>query len=150
MRDVRAVITRVSSASVSVDGETCGAIGPGLLVLLGVGPSDTAETAQKMARKICALRIFSDEAGKMNLDLSAVGGSLLAVSQFTLYANTKSRRPGFTEAAPPALAAALYEAFLCDCRALGAPTQQGVFGAHMAIDSCNDGPVTICLDSDTM
>lgn len=144
---MRAVITRVASASVSIDEQICAAIGQGLLVLLGVGPEDTVETAQKMAEKICRLRIFSDEAGKMNLDLAAVGGRLLAVSQFTLYANTKSRRPGFTNAAPPPLAAALYDAFLAACRALGFPPEQGVFGAHMAVSSVNDGPVTILLDS---
>jgi len=100
---MRAVVTRVRSASVTIDGREHGAIETGLLVLLGVGPSDTEETARRMADKVCALRIFSDEAGKMNLNLASVQGALLVVSQFTLYANTKSRRPGFTGAAAPTL-----------------------------------------------
>ena len=147
---MRAVVTRVSSASVTVEGEQCGAISRGLLVLLGVGPQDTPAQAEKLGDKICKLRIFSDPEGKMNLNLEAVSGSLLVVSQFTLYADTKSRRPGFTGAAPPALAKALYEHFMEHCKALGAPVQQGLFGADMQVSSVNDGPVTILLDTDSM
>ena len=106
---MRAVVTRVSSASVSIDGNTVGAIEKGYLVLLGVGPSDTEAVADKLAEKICNLRVFEDENGKMNLNLEQVGGSLLVVSQFTLYADTSSRRPGFTGAAKPDLAVPLYE-----------------------------------------
>lgn len=146
---MRAVVTRVSSASVSIEGAPRGAIRGGLLVLLGVGPNDSAETAHALADKICRLRIFSDEAGKMNLDLSAVSGSLLVISQFTLYANTKSRRPGFTGAAPPALAGELYESFLAHCREAGYPVEAGEFGADMQVASVNDGPVTILLDTET-
>lgn len=144
---MRAVVTRVLSASVRIEDREEAVIGPGLLVLLGVGPADTDDTARRMAEKICALRIFSDEAGKMNWNVATAGGTLLVVSQFTLYANTKSRRPGFTDAAPPALAEALYEAFLRHCAALGHPPQAGHFGADMQVCSVNDGPVTICFDS---
>lgn len=144
---MRAVVTRVRSASVTIDGREHGAIETGLLVLLGVGPEDTEETARRMADKVCALRIFSDEAGKMNLNLASVQGALLVVSQFTLYANTKSRRPGFTGAAAPDLANRLYEEFLSACTALGHPPQHGEFGAEMQVASVNDGPVTILFDS---
>jgi len=146
---MRAVVTRVSSASVAIEGDEHGAIRRGLLVLLGVGPNDSAETARSLADKICHLRIFSDEAGKMNLDLTAAGGSLLVISQFTLYANTKSRRPGFTGAAPPTLANELYESFLAHCRAGGHLVASGEFGADMQVASVNDGPVTILLDTET-
>lgn len=145
---MRAVVTRVLSASVTIKGREHGAIRQGLLVLLGVGPNDTEETAKRMADKVCSLRIFSDEAGKMNLNLASANGSLLVVSQFTLYADTKSRRPGFTGAAAPALANALYEEFLASCAALGHPPQHGEFGADMQVSSVNDGPVTILFDSD--
>ncbi len=118
---MRAVVTRVSSASVSIDGSTVGAIEKGYLVLLGVGPSDTEAVADKLAEKICNLRVFEDENGKMNLNLEQVGGSLLVVSQFTLYADTSSRRPGFTGAAKPDLAVPLYERFMETCRARGLP-----------------------------
>ena len=144
---MRAVVTRVSSASVAVNGAVCGEIAAGLLVLLGIGPQDTEEEAHRLAEKLCALRIFSDEAGKMNLDLAAIGGAILLVSQFTLYADTKSRRPSFSGAAPPALAEALYETFAAKCEALGHRVARGVFGAHMEVSSTNDGPVTICLDT---
>ncbi len=145
---MRAVVTRVSSASVAIDGTVRGAIGQGFLVLLGVGPADTEETAVKLAEKICRLRVFSDENGKMNLDLSAVGGSLLVVSQFTLYADTKSRRPGFTGAAKPETAIPLYERFLETCCGLGFPVACGEFGAEMEVASVNDGPVTILFDTE--
>lgn len=145
---MRAVVTRVSSASVTVDGAVTGAIDKGYLILLGVGPTDTGATAQKLADKILNLRIFEDDAGKMNLDLASVGGSLLVVSQFTLYADLKSRRPGFTGAAKPDLAIPLYELFVDHCRKAGFRTECGVFGADMKVASVNDGPVTILLDTD--
>lgn len=143
---MRAVVTRVSRASVKIGGQTVGAIGKGYLVLLGVGPEDTQDTAKKMAEKVCNLRVFEDENGKMNLDLAAVGGSILAVSQFTLYADTSSRRPGFSKAAKPDLAIPLYECFKESCREKGFEVQQGVFGADMEVESVNDGPVTILFD----
>ena len=147
---MRAVVTRVKNASVTIDGKVNGEIGQGFLVLLGVGPNDTEAQAVKMADKVCGLRIFEDENEKMNLNLEAVGGSLLVVSQFTLYADTKSRRPGFTGAAKPDIAIPLYEEFLKQCEALGFPPQHGEFGADMAVASVNDGPVTILLDTDHM
>lgn len=145
---MRAVVTRVSSASVTIDGKVNGQIGKGFLVLLGVGPADTEETARKLADKICHLRVFSDENDKMNLDLAAVGGSLLVVSQFTLYADTKSRRPGFTGAAKPDVAIPLYETFMAACRQHGFTVEHGEFGADMQVESVNDGPVTILFDTD--
>lgn len=145
---MRAVVTRVTSASVSIAEETVGEIGRGFLVLLGVGPSDTEAQAVKLADKITGLRIFEDENEKMNLNLAAVGGGLLVVSQFTLYADTKSRRPGFTKAAKPDLAIPLYEKFLAECARLGFPPQHGQFGADMAVASVNDGPVTILLEEE--
>ena len=143
---MRAVVTRVSSASVSIDGNTVGAIEKGYLVLLGVGPSDTEAVADKLAEKICNLRVFEDENGKMNLNLEQVGGSLLVVSQFTLYADTSSRRPGFSGAAKPDLAVPLYERFLDACRARGFRVEHGQFGAEMQVASVNDGPVTILFE----
>ena len=145
---MRAVVTRVSSASVTIGGSVNGQIGRGFLVLLGVGPADTEETARKLADKICHLRVFSDENDKMNLDLAAVGGSLLVVSQFTLYADTKSRRPGFTGAAKPDVAIPLYETFMEACRAQGFAVEHGDFGADMQVESVNDGPVTILFDTE--
>ena len=145
---MRAVVTRVKNASVTIEGRVNGEIGQGFLVLLGVGPNDTEAQAVKMADKICGLRVFEDENGKMNLNLEAVGGSLLVVSQFTLYADTKSRRPGFTGAAKPELAEPLYEFFLEECARRGFPPQHGRFGADMAVASVNDGPVTILFDTD--
>ena len=147
---MRAVVTRVSSASVSIDGATVGAIGTGFLVLLGIGPNDTQAQAEKLADKICGLRVFADEAGKMNLNLAAVGGALLVVSQFTLYADTSSRRPGFTGAARPDLAVPLYERFMEQCRRRGFQVEHGAFGADMAVQSVNDGPVTIWMDTETL
>ena len=143
---MRAVVTRVKNARVEIGGDINGQIGQGLLVLLGVGPEDTEAHADKMADKVCGLRIFEDENGKMNLNLAAVGGSLLVVSQFTLYADTSSRRPGFSHAAPPALAIPLYERFMEACRQRGFEVQHGEFGADMQVFSQNDGPVTILLE----
>ena len=146
---MRAVLTRVKYASVTIDGETVGKIGPGFLILLGVGPEDTEEHARVLAEKALGLRIFEDENGKMNLGLDAIGGEVLVVSQFTLYGNCrKGRRPSFTEAAGPELGNALYEKFLSICRELGYPPQHGRFGADMKVVSLNDGPVTLILDTD--
>ena len=145
---MRAVVTRVSHASVTIDGKVNGQIGKGYLVLLGVGPNDTEETADKLADKICNLRVFEDEQGKMNLNLAQVDGALLVVSQFTLYADTSSRRPGFYGAAKPDLAIPLYERFMAHCRERGFRVEHGEFGADMQVDSLNDGPVTILFDTD--
>lgn len=145
---MRAVVTRVKNASVTIEGRVNGEIGQGFLVLLGVGPNDTEAQAVKMADKICGLRVFEDENGKMNLNLEQVGGSLLVVSQFTLYADTSSRRPGFTGAAKPDLAVPLYERFMETCRARGFRVEHGEFGADMQVASVNDGPVTILFDTD--
>ena len=147
---MRAVVTRVTSASVTIAGEVTGQIGRGFLVLLGVGPQDTQAQAEKMADKILGLRVFEDENQKMNLNLAAVGGGLLVVSQFTLYADTKSRRPGFTGAAKPELAEPLYEYFLSECARRVLPPQHGRLEADMAVASVNDGPVTILFDTDAM
>ena len=148
---MRAVLTRVKYASVTIDGETVGKIGPGFLILLGVGPEDTEEQARVLAEKALGLRIFEDENGKMNLGLDAIGGEVLVVSQFTLYGNCrKGRRPSFTEAAGPELGNALYEKFLSICEELGYPPQHGRFGADMKVESLNDGPVTLILDTDQL
>ncbi len=146
---MRAVLTRVAGASVSVDGAVCGRIGRGFLILLGVAPGDTPETCRKLADKALGLRIFSDEAGKMNRSLADVGGEVLVVSQFTLYGDCrKGRRPSFTGAAGPDVAVPLYEQFLDECRARGFEPAHGEFGAHMEVESVNDGPVTLILDTD--
>ncbi|MBE6963875.1 MAG: D-tyrosyl-tRNA(Tyr) deacylase [Ruminococcaceae bacterium] len=145
---MRAVVTRVKSASVTIDGRVNGKIGTGFLVLLGVGPNDTEEVAVKLAEKICNLRVFEDENGKMNRSLEQAGGSVLVVSQFTLYADTSSRRPGFSGAAKPDLAIPLYEKFMQHCRDRGFAVEHGEFGAEMQVESCNDGPVTILFDTD--
>ena len=147
---MRAVVTRVKNASVVIDGRVNGEIGQGFLVLLGVGPGDTEAQAVKVADKVCGLRVFEDENEKMNLNLEAVGGSLLVVSQFTLYADTKSRRPGFTGAAKPDVAIPLYEKFMAECAGRGFRVEHGEFGADMQVFSQNDGPVTILLDTDQM
>ena len=148
---MRAVVTRVSSASVTIDGAVRGKIGPGFLILLGVGPDDTEQHARKLAEKILGLRIFEDEAGKINRDLSDVGGSVLVISQFTLYADCrKGRRPNFMGAAGPELGSAMYEKFLEICAELGYPPQHGEFGAYMQVASVNDGPVTLILDTDEL
>ena len=143
---MRAVVTRVKSARVEIEDRINGEIGQGFLVLLGVAPTDTETTADKMADKVCGLRIFEDENQKMNLNLAAAGGSLLVVSQFTLYADTSSRRPGFSYAAKPDIAIPLYERFMEQCRQRGFEVQHGEFGADMQVFSQNDGPVTILLD----
>ena len=145
---MRAVVTRVSSASVAIGGETVGAIDKGYLVLLGVGPNDSEAVCDKLAEKICNLRVFEDENGKMNLNLEQVGGAMLVVSQFTLYADTSSRRPGFSHAAKPDLAVPLYERFMDQCRARGFRVEHGQFGADMQVASVNDGPVTILYDTE--
>jgi D-tyrosyl-tRNA(Tyr) deacylase len=146
---VRAVIQRVTRASVTVEARVAGEIGPGVLVLLGVNRTDNAESAAYLTEKIAHLRIFSDEAGKMNLSLLDVGGSALLVSQFTLYGDTRGgRRPSYIQAAPPEQASRLYEEFVRSIRALGVPVQTGVFQAHMQVELVNDGPVTILLDSE--
>lgn len=145
---MRAVVTRVKSASVEIDGKINGQIGRGYLILLGVGPSDTEDTAVKLADKICNLRVFEDENGKMNQSLEQVEGGILVVSQFTLYADTSSRRPGFTGAAKPDAAIPLYERFMARCRERGFDVQHGEFGADMQVFSQNDGPVTILFDTE--
>ncbi len=146
---MRAVVMRVKHASVTIDGRVNGAIGQGLLILLGVAPTDTPALCDKLAEKALGLRIFCDENGKMNRSLSDVGGQVLVVSQFTLFADCKKgKRPSFFGAAAPELADALYERFLDDCRARGFEPRHGEFGADMQVESCNDGPVTIPLDTD--
>jgi D-tyrosyl-tRNA(Tyr) deacylase len=145
---MRAVVTRVSSARVEIGGGVAGQIGRGFLVLLGVGPEDTEKQAEKLADRICGLRVFSDENGRMNLNLAAVGGEILTVSQFTLYADLTSRRPGFTGAAGPDRAKPLYEKFMAACRSRGFHVEHGEFGADMAVISVNDGPVTLLMDTD--
>ena len=147
---MRAVITRVRSASVRIDGKTVAAIGKGFLVLLGVAVNDTMAECEKLADKVCGLRVFEDENGKMNLNLETAGGSILVVSQFTLFADCKSRRPGFTGAARPDTAIPLYEAFMELCRRRGFTVEHGEFGADMQVESVNDGPVTIIMDTDTL
>jgi D-tyrosyl-tRNA(Tyr) deacylase len=145
---MRAVIQRVSEASVTVEGEVVGAIGTGVLVLLGVTDGDTDANARWLADKIAGLRIFEDDAGKMNLGLADIGGAALVVSQFTLYGDTrKGRRPSFVKAARPEVAEPLYEAFCGHLRRAGiAPVETGVFGAMMDVRLLNDGPVTLILD----
>jgi D-aminoacyl-tRNA deacylase len=146
---MRAVVQRVSRASVAVDARLIGEIGPGLAVLVAVGREDTLATATTMAEKIVNLRIFNDEHGKMNRSLLDTGGAVLAVSQFTLYGDARGqRRPSFIQAAPPEPGKALYQEFVRALKALGVRVETGVFQAHMAVALVNDGPVTILLDSD--
>ena len=148
---MRAVITRVSEASVTVNGRITGQIKQGLLVLLGVKTGDGAEDAVKLADKICGLRIFEDENGKMNQSLADVKGALLVISQFTLYGNCKKgRRPEFLSAARPDTAIPLYEQFIAECTNQGFPVSTGEFGANMQVASINDGPVTLILDTDIL
>ena len=148
---MRAVLTRVRSASVNIAGHVSGSIGRGFLILLGVGPNDTERECRYLAEKALGLRIFEDDNGKMNLGLDAVGGQVLVVSQFTLYGSCrKGRRPSFTDAANPELGNALYERFLEICAELGYPPQHGEFGADMQVESVNDGPVTLILDTDQL
>ena len=146
---MRAVVTRVKSASVTIEGKVHGEIGQGYLVLLGVGPEDTEAIAEKLAEKIVHLRVFEDEQGRMNRDIAAVGGHILVVSQFTLYADLSSRRPGFSHAAKPELAKPLYEYFLACLGDLGFPPEHGEFGADMQVASVNDGPVTLLYELDS-
>lgn len=144
---MRIVLQRVSSASVKVDGEICGKIGNGYLILLGVGEGDTDEDCRRLADKIINLRIFADENDKINLSLDSVGGSLLVVSQFTLYADCrKGNRPNFTQAAKPDEAERLYNYFVDYCRSKGQTVETGVFGADMKVELLNDGPFTIVLE----
>ena len=144
---MKLVIQRVSQASVSVDNAVIGQIGKGYMVLIGVGADDTKELADKYIRKMLGLRIFEDENGKTNLSLKDVGGSLLLISQFTLYANCrKGNRPSFVEAGNPVLAEKLYEYMIAKCREEVSDVQTGSFGAHMVVSLVNDGPFTIVLD----
>jgi D-tyrosyl-tRNA(Tyr) deacylase len=146
---MRVVVQRVSEGRVSVAGETIAEIGRGVVILLGIGPQDGEPQAEYLTNKIAHLRIFEDDAGKINRSLLDVGGAALVVSQFTLYADTrKGRRPSFTDAAPPEIAEPLVERFAEMLRALGVPTQTGQFGAHMLVEIANDGPVTIWLERD--
>ncbi|MGI6013081.1 MAG: D-aminoacyl-tRNA deacylase [Oscillospiraceae bacterium] len=147
---MRAVVTRVTSASVTIDGQITGSIGSGFLVLLGIHTNDTEAEANKIADKICGLRVFEDESGKMNVSPADAGAQILLVSQFTLYGNCKSRRPGFTEAARPDTAIPLYERCITVCRNRGFHVETGIFGADMQVTSVNDGPVTLILDTDTL
>ncbi len=145
---MRVLLQRVARASVSIEGRVTGEIGRGLLLLLGVAPEDTLELAQRMAGKCVGLRIFEDDAGRMNLSVADVGGAVLCVSQFTLYGDTRrGKRPSFMGAAEPVAAETLYGRFCGDVAALGVRCERGVFGAHMMVDLVNDGPVTLMLDS---
>lgn len=144
---MRAVVTRVLSASVEIGGKTAGAIEKGFLVLLGVHEDDTEAEARKIADKICGLRVFEDEAGKMNLAPDPAEKKLLIISQFTLFADCRSRRPGFSHAARPDKAIPLYELVIAECRSRGFTVETGEFGAEMFVSSVNDGPVTILLDT---
>lgn len=145
---MRTVVQRVDHASVTVDGQVTGACAKGLMVLFGVEAEDTPKDLQYIVDKVVGLRIFEDEAGKMNLSVKDVGGEILAVSQFTLYGDCrKGRRPSFDKAAKPEIANAYYEQFVDGCRAHGLKVGTGVFRAHMLVELCNNGPVTILLDS---
>jgi len=145
---VRAVVQRVGSAAVTVAGETVGRIGPGLVVFLGVGREDGEQKARFLAEKVARLRIFPDAADRMNRSVVDSGGSILVVSQFTLYADGRGNRPGFQEAAPPGVAEALYRCFVQALREAGLTVATGVFGARMQVDVENDGPVTIIMDTE--
>lgn len=148
---MRAVLTRVKNASVTVDGSVIGQIGQGFLILLGVTHEDTEAQAVKLADKLMGLRIFEDENGKMNRSLEDVGGQVLVVSQFTLYGNCKKgRRPEFLAAARPEIAIPLYEKFIALCRDKGFSVETGEFGAEMLVESVNDGPVTLIVDTDQL
>lgn len=145
---MRAVVQRVTRAAVRVDGEVVGSIGPGVCVLLGAGPKDDERTAERLAERIATLRIHADEAGRMNLDLATVGGEVLVVSQFTLYADSsRGHRPSFIGAGPPELGRRLCDAFCQALRRRGLGVAEGVFGTHMQVALENDGPVTIVLSS---
>ena len=144
---MRAVVTRVLTAGVTIGGAETARIGKGFLVLLGVHRDDTEADAKRLADRVCGLRVFEDVQGKMNLNLAAAGGEILCVSQFTLFADTSSRRPGFTEAARPETAIPLYRLFMEECRGRGFTVRHGTFGADMQVDSVNDGPVTVLFDT---
>ena len=144
---MRAVVTRVKSASVEIDGKIHGSIGKGFLVLLGVHRDDTEAEAKKIADKICGLRIFEDADGRINVNPSDAGAEMLIISQFTLFADCKSRRPGFSMAARPETAVPLYELVISECRSRGFKVDTGVFAADMQVASVNDGPLTIILDT---
>lgn len=144
---MKAVVTRVTEASVTIEGRVNGKIGTGFLVLLGVAPEDTEADAIRLADRVCGVRVFEDENGKMNRNLESVGGELLVVSQFTLFADLKSRRPGFSGAAKPDVAIPLYEKFMAECEARGFHVEHGEFGADMQVASVNDGPVTLLFDT---
>ena len=145
---MRAVVTRVNEASVTIDGEVVGQIGRGFLILLGITQDDTPALCRKLAETVLGLRIFTVENYKMNKGLADVDGSVLVVSQFTLYGDcSHGRRPNFLAAAGPDLAIPLYEQFLAECERLGFPPQHGQFGAHMKVASVNDGPVTMIVDT---
>jgi len=147
---MRSVLQRVSSGRVTVSGQIVAEIGRGLVILLGIGPSDGQEQARFLADKIANLRIFEDDQGKMNLSVRDANGQAMVVSQFTLYADTrKGRRPSFTDAAPPDIARPLVDFFAQQLNSLGVPTQTGEFGAHMLVEIHNDGPVTIVLEADS-
>lgn len=144
---MKLVVQRVKNADVKVDGKTVGEIGKGFLVLVGITHTDTKEEADYLAKKLCNLRVFEDENDKMNLGLKDVGGELLIISQFTLYAITKDgNRPSFIEAARPEVAEPLYEYFLEKCRGYGIKVEKGIFGADMKVSLLNDGPVTIIIE----
>jgi D-tyrosyl-tRNA(Tyr) deacylase len=146
---MRVVVQRVSRANVRVEGRVTGEIGPGLMLSVAVGREDSAATANAMAEKVANLRIFSDDAGKMNRSLLDAGGAVLAISQFTLYGDARGqRRPSFIQAAPPEVGKELYEEFVKAMRGLGVRVETGVFQAHMDVELVNDGPVTILLDSE--
>ena len=147
---MRAVLTRVKHASVEIEGKIHGKIGKGFLILLGIHENDTEAEALKIADKICGLRIFEDENGKMNINPKDAGAELLIISQFTLFADCRSRRPGFSKAARPEKAIPLYELVISKCREAGFRVDTGVFGAEMAVDSLNDGPLTILLDTNEL
>ena len=148
---MRAVIQRVRRAQVTVDGRVVGQIGSGLVVLLGIGKGDTAETADYLAEKTANLRIFDDAAGKMNVSLLESGGAALVVSQFTLYGDVRrGRRPAFDRAAPPQEAKEIYEQYAANLRSFGIRVETGIFQAHMVLELENDGPVTILLDSEKL
>ena len=148
---MRFVIQRVLESSVSVDGKVVGQIGKGFMVLIGVGSGDTREIADKMIKKLIGMRIFEDENGKTNLNLESVGGSLLLISQFTLYADCKrGNRPGFTDAGAPDLAEELSEYIISECRKSVPVVERGVFGADMKVSLVNDGPFTVILDSEKL
>ena len=144
---MRAVVTRVASASVTIEGKEVAAIGKGFLVLLGVHKDDTKAQAIKIADRICGLRVFEDENGKMNINPKNAGAELLIVSQFTLYADCRSRRPGFTDAARPEISKPLYELVVSECRNRGFEVGTGEFGADMEVEIINDGPLTFIIDS---